>query len=123
MAHLTLKKSIYALSSPQLINTKWRDPKGVLLILDRSFDMVSPLMHGYSYQTLVADLVGINQLGMVKVKNYEGKQNEESKDETAEHRFHTLDEADKIWIKYRGKHIANVLLSLSHEVDKFSEEN
>ena len=39
---------------------KFKDPRGVLLIVDRSFDLVSPLMHDYSYQTLVADLIGIN---------------------------------------------------------------
>jgi len=36
-------------------STKIRDPRGILLILDRSFDLIGPVAHDYFYQTNVSE--------------------------------------------------------------------
>jgi len=35
--------------------SKIRDPRGNLLILDRSFDLIAPVVHDYYYQTNVSE--------------------------------------------------------------------
>jgi hypothetical protein len=35
----------------------FKEPRATLLILDRSFDMTSPLLHDYSYECLVYETV------------------------------------------------------------------
>lgn len=38
--------------------SKIREPRGTLIILDRSFDLIGPVVHDYFYQTNVSDFKG-----------------------------------------------------------------
>lgn len=67
-------------------------PRGVLLIVDRSMDMFSPLLHEFTYQAMVHDLLPIKDGDKVTYKTVvnEGGANEEVKEmEIGEH--------DKVW--------------------------
>ena len=47
-----------------------REPRGTLLILDRSFDLVAPIVHDYYYQCNVADYKdGLGPNGSFKMDN------------------------------------------------------
>ena len=44
--------------------------RGSLLILDRTFDLISPVVHDFFYQTNVVDIKdGVDADGAVKVEN------------------------------------------------------
>ncbi|KAJ5091932.1 hypothetical protein NUU61_006802 [Penicillium alfredii] len=93
-------------------------PRGVLLIVDRSMDVLSPLLHEFTYQTMVHDLLPIKDGDKVTYKTVtnEGDPNEEVKDmEIGEH--------DKVWVDYRHMHMKDVLGKLGDDFGKFRAAN
>ena len=47
-----------------------KQPRGSLVILDRTFDLISPVAHDFFYQTNVQDIKdGVDADGSVKVDN------------------------------------------------------
>ena len=47
-----------------------KEPRGSLLIVDRTFDLISPVVHDFFYQTNVVDIKdGVAADGLVKVDN------------------------------------------------------
>lgn len=40
-----------------------REPRGTLLIVDRSFDLITPLIHDYQYQSTVFDYLPVPENG------------------------------------------------------------
>jgi len=47
-----------------------KEPRGSLLIVDRSFDLISPVVHDFFYQTNLSDIKdGVDAEGMIKVDN------------------------------------------------------
>ena len=45
------------------IQIPFREPRGTLVILDRTFDMITPLIHDYQYQSTVFDYLPIPENG------------------------------------------------------------
>ncbi|KAJ5122500.1 hypothetical protein N7448_003634 [Penicillium atrosanguineum] len=93
-------------------------PRGVLLVVDRSMDIFAPLLHEFTYQAMVHDLLPIKEGDKVtyKTKVNEGKPNEDYKDmELGEH--------DKIWVDYRHMHMKDVLGKLGDDFAKFRQAN
>ncbi|KAJ5587539.1 uncharacterized protein N7459_003304 [Penicillium hispanicum] len=93
-------------------------PRGVLLITDRSMDTFSPLLHEFTYQAMVHDLLPIKDGDKVTYKTVvnEGKANEEMKEmELGEH--------DKVWMDYRHMHMKDVLGKLGEDFAKFRAAN
>mmetsp|Transcript_17574 Transcript_17574/g.42325 ORF Transcript_17574/g.42325 Transcript_17574/m.42325 type:complete len:657 (+) Transcript_17574:41-2011(+) len=100
-------------------NNAWwgprRNPPATILIVDRSADPLSPLMHEYSYQAMVHDVVGIKG-GKYSYKATNAK-GEETDRETA------LDESDPLWPKLRHLHIADAIAQVLEEFNVFIREN
>ena len=82
----------------------------------------------------MSDFIGINEHREVTVRNHaEGKDDYEEGRELASPKWgnsnkaktiqHTLDWADRLWTKYKGKHFADTMISLADDMDKFSKEN
>ena len=46
-----------------------REPRARLLILDRSFDIVAPVIHDYFYQNIIYDIRDVGEIGKVKADN------------------------------------------------------
>ena len=46
----------------------WREPRSTLIILDWMYDPVIPVMHDFTYASLVSDFIGINDHKEVTVK-------------------------------------------------------
>jgi syntaxin-binding protein 1 len=75
--------------------------RGILLIVDRSFDPLSPLMHEFTYQAMVNDLLPVKD-GIISIV---AETNAGSKVEKKA----ILNEADEYWVSLRHQHIASVI--------------
>jgi syntaxin-binding protein 1 len=71
-----------------------------ILILDRSFDALSPLIHEFSYQACAYDLLDVNE----GVYNYEVETGKGKEERTA-----LLNESDEFWNEHRHSHIAKIV--------------
>ncbi|XP_016886765.1 syntaxin-binding protein 3 isoform X2 [Cynoglossus semilaevis] len=77
-----------------------------LLIVERSFDPVSPILHELTYQAMANDLINI-QNDTYKYKSKDGSEKQA-----------LLNEDDMLWVKLRHKHIAEV----SEQIPKMVKE-
>ena len=81
------------LDNNKYMNNKKRE--GIVLLIDRSFDLISPLLHDYNYQSLCYDLLNIKN----KRLEVNGK-------------IIKLSNEDEFWNNYKTKHIAEVFEDL-----------
>jgi syntaxin-binding protein 1 len=85
--------------------------RGVLLLLDRVDDPLSPLMHDFTYQAMVHDLLAMEG-DRITVQGDTGKETDV-----------LLDEKDSVWVELRGKHIASVIETLSNRIREIMNSN
>mmetsp|Transcript_19141 Transcript_19141/g.24630 ORF Transcript_19141/g.24630 Transcript_19141/m.24630 type:complete len:678 (-) Transcript_19141:670-2703(-) len=91
--------------------------RGVLLLLDRADDCLTPLMHDFTYQSMVHDLLKMDGDRITFQMEAADDANEtEAKDVL-------LDERDKLWVELRGKHIAAVIETLSSRIRDIMSSN
>lgn len=88
--------------------------RGQLLILDRSFDPISPLMHEYTYQAMANDLLSVDD-GVISYKVNTNKQEEEKQA--------LLNEADEFWLELRHSHIAKVIETIKERMNDIIQNN
>ncbi|OWA54787.1 Syntaxin-binding protein 1 [Hypsibius exemplaris] len=81
-----------------------------LIILDRGFDSVTPLLHELTLQAMAYDLLPIEN----DVYKYETVNNSKEI---------LLDENDEIWAQYRHEHIAKVTRNIADIVKKFQADH
>lgn len=87
-------------------------------MVDRSLDLFSPLVHEFTYQAMVHDLLPVKDGDKVTYKTVinEGTKNEELKDMV-------ISEQDKVWVDYRHLHMKDVLGKLGEDFAKFRAAN
>jgi syntaxin-binding protein 1 len=86
-----------------------------ILILDRSFDCLSPLMHEYTYQAMAQDLLAIEE-GVVTYKTTTNKGSEQEKQGL-------LGENDEFWVELRHQHIAKVIEVIKERMNDIIQNN
>ncbi|KAL4863136.1 hypothetical protein BDV12DRAFT_177905 [Aspergillus spectabilis] len=93
-------------------------PRGVLLIVDRSMDLFAPLIHEFTYQSMVHDLLPIKEGDKVMYKTIinQGAFNENVKEME-------INDQDKVWVEYRHMHMKDVLGKLGEDFAKFRAAN
>ena len=95
-------------------------PQSVLLITDRSMDLMAPLVHEFTYQAMAHDLLPIKDQEDGKVTFHltinEGTPAAEDKD--AE-----LIEKDTVWVSNRHRHMQETIEKLMDDFKKFIDAN
>ncbi|WEW57761.1 syntaxin binding protein 1 [Emydomyces testavorans] len=93
-------------------------PRGVLYIVDRSMDLVAPLVHEFTYQAMAHDLLPIKEGEKVTYETTinAGQPNQEIKEmEISEH--------DSIWVENRHLHMKDLLGKLVDDFNQFIAKN
>lgn len=81
-----------------------KNPKGSLLILDRSFDLIAPIAHDYYYQTNVSEYKD----------GFKGDDGEFKLDTKTIY----LNDHDELWVRFRNTHCIEVFQAVNQEVTK-----
>lgn len=89
--------------------------RGQLLVLDRSFDPLSPLMHEYTYQAMVHDLLPVNE-NVIKYKSQTNRGAVLEKEAL-------LNENDDLWVELRHNHIAKVIQTIKDRMSDIIQNN
>jgi len=87
--------------------------RSTLLILDRTEDTLSPLMHEFTYQAMVNDLLRIKDDRITYKADSLG---EDGVTESKTDKEVLLNDNDEVWVELRGKHIADVIQTLSTRI-------
>ncbi|RKP01437.1 hypothetical protein CXG81DRAFT_11991 [Caulochytrium protostelioides] len=102
-------------------------PPAVLLIVDRTFDMMAPLLHEFTYQAMANDLLpfqdgryicSTDDDGTTVAALGPGTPTSPSQQQTA-----TLDESDAIWVLIRHWHFVEAVDYISDMFQRFLSEN
>eukprot|EP01006_Ploeotia_vitrea_P012475 TRINITY_DN33038_c0_g1_i1.p1 TRINITY_DN33038_c0_g1~~TRINITY_DN33038_c0_g1_i1.p1 ORF type:complete len:608 (+),score=59.93 TRINITY_DN33038_c0_g1_i1:17-1840(+) len=95
------------------------DQRATLLILDRTVDVMAPLLHEFTYQAMVYDLCeGTGRLVGNRYKYTAETSSGKPVDKEA-----ILDENDPLWCEYRHGHIADVSKEVSTNFNNFLSSN
>jgi len=88
--------------------------RSTILILSRQDDCLSPLLHEFTYQAMVNDLLQPQDDKItVSVPTAEGQEKKDT----------LLNENDDLWAELRGKHIADVIKILSSRIREIVDSN
>ena len=95
-------------------NAEWRkscNSSGELLIMDRTVDLISPLLHEFTYQAMAQDLLPIKD-----GNRYEYRYGDSTKTVA-------LDENDSLWVAMRHTHIAQCSQLIIQKFNQFAQDN
>mmetsp|Transcript_9612 Transcript_9612/g.30283 ORF Transcript_9612/g.30283 Transcript_9612/m.30283 type:complete len:680 (-) Transcript_9612:60-2099(-) len=92
----------------------FRSPRGTIMLVDRKIDALVPLMHEYTYQAAVADLLDVK----------DGKYEYEAKSDAggATRRTIVLNESNDMWVQFRHSTISSVIAKVNELVRELEEE-
>ncbi|KAL8798510.1 MAG: hypothetical protein Q9182_006598 [Xanthomendoza sp. 2 TL-2023] len=93
-------------------------PRGLLLIADRTLDLFAPLLHEFTYQAMVHDLLPLTEGEKVYYKPAANQTETIDRGKDSE-----IGEKDDIWIKYRHLHMKDLLDELVKDFNAFKAQN
>lgn len=103
----TLAETLNAQLSDFYQTKNYNEKRGILLITDRTIDVTTPFLHDYSYESLVYDILKVNDGEL----DFNDKK-------------HRLDEKDELWTKYKNRHAFVVIFDdLPREVEEFAKSD
>ncbi|KAJ1916062.1 syntaxin binding protein 1 [Mycoemilia scoparia] len=95
-----------------LNSPKAKEYQSELIIVDRSVDPLAPVLHEFTYQAMVYDLLDINDENEFIYMNHDGKA-----------RKNKIKYHDPIWKKYGKLHICDAHPLITKEFNKFMDDN
>ena len=114
LAHLLQGKlNGYKADNPKMGEGPFKD-QTQLIILDRGFDPIAPIVHELTYQAMVNDLLdNENDVIHYTTINDHGVQQQKEV---------LLDEGDSMWTEFRHRHIADCMRSIPERFKNFAKE-
>lgn len=101
-----LAEMLTALLNEFYQNKIYNEKRGILLLTDRSFDVTTPFLHDYNYESMVYDLFDIKD-GVIQLGSQTYK----------------IDDKDELWLKYKNKHMCIVFEQLQKDFDEFMKSD
>jgi syntaxin-binding protein 1 len=93
-------------------------PQGILMVTDRTLDIMAPLVHEFTYQAMAHDLLPIQE---GEKTTFHMTVNEGSPE--AEEKDVELSDKDKVWIENRHRHMKDTIDKLMGDFQKFLDQN
>lgn len=93
-------------------------PRGALIITDRSMDLFAPLIHEFTYQAMIHDLLPLIDGDKVFYRTAIKEKDASVKTKDAE-----IGEKDNLWVKNRHLHMKDLLEKLATEFQAFKARN
>ncbi|KAJ1333412.1 syntaxin-binding protein 1 [Microdochium nivale] len=93
-------------------------PQGVLMITDRSMDLMAPLIHEFTYQAMAFDLLPIKDGDKTTFHMTVNEDTPEAEEKDLE-----LTEKDKVWVDNRHRHMKDTIDKLMGDFQKFLDQN
>ncbi|KAL9096793.1 MAG: hypothetical protein Q9163_006417 [Psora crenata] len=90
-------------------------PQGTLIITDRSMDLFSPLVHEFTYQAMVHDLLPLTEGDKIYYKTSLGDKGAVDAVKNVE-----ISEKDGLWVDNRHLHMKDLLETLSSKFEEFT---
>jgi syntaxin-binding protein 1 len=90
-------------------------PRASLLIFERGFDVITPLLHEFTYQAMANDLLPIEEGKTYKYEFLGPNGMEEKKS--------TIDDKDTVWTDVRHMHMKDTIDKLMQDFNKFCQDN
>ncbi|OAD74659.1 hypothetical protein PHYBLDRAFT_144034 [Phycomyces blakesleeanus NRRL 1555(-)] len=94
-------------------------PRGTLILLDRTIDPISPFLHEFTYQAMIADLLDTEDTPAGIKYSYEYTQ----EDGTTKGQEITLNDQDSVYSSIRHMHITSTTEKLIENFNAFASEN
>ena len=95
-------------------------PRGSLIITDRTMDLFAPLLHEFTYQAMVHDLLPLVEGDRVYYQNPLNQNQSEGSGSTKDVE---IGEKDRIWVKNRHLHMKDLLEKLASDFQAFKAKN
>ena len=92
-------------------------PRGALIITDRSMDLFAPLVHEFTYQAMVHDILPLREGDKVFYKTAVDQNDREGVKDIE------ISEKDNLWVKNRHLHMKDLLEKLASEFQAFKAKN
>ncbi|KAI1192146.1 Sec1 family protein [Nemania serpens] len=93
-------------------------PQGVLIVTDRSMDLMAPLIHEFTYQAMAHDLLPIKDGDKTTFHMTFNEGTPEAEEKDIE-----LTDKDKVWVENRHKHMKDTIDKLMNDFQKFLDQN
>ena len=97
--------------------------RATLLLMDRKNDCLSPLMHEFTYEAMVNDLLPVEDDRITYNSINAGTAKEATTNEKTTKMDALLNDNDEVWMELRGMHIADVIQTLSTKIRDIVNSN
>lgn len=108
----------YARTHPEFPPDQGNRPRSIVLIADRTLDLYAPLLHEFTYQAMLMDIVpSLEREGVYKYKS------ENERGEVTDVEAVLDNEDDEDWVNLRHLHIIELLELIANKINELIKNN